>query len=324
MAKTGPEFGIPLEDSRKENLRIIANKVVWEYLNQSVTELGTWIKEERGRRVVGPVEHRPEDLEIEIDGVGERILEEIIKLYKFPIYVHSEHNDFGGINPQIRGAFDPYDNSGQYELGWDTPGYTVLTLFDAEDNEPIAGGTGVPGIIQKKVYISSGGRNYQYDLETGQARETFPKQITSILDPNFVPATYKEEGQYTDAFDHYFARFKREQKGRRWYPGGGSHIYPLMAAGVFDAYVMIDEPRSEIDPGLAFAKTAGLEIWHAKHGGKFMRYKFEPDKFRENVDVLVATTNPQLREQIIDCYRNPLGPRTIFPLPPVPPIHGGA
>ena len=86
------------------------------------------------------------------------------------------------------------------------------------------------------------------------------------------------------------------------YPNGGSYIYAFLASGLVDAYIMFDEPRSEIDPGFPIAKAAGCQIVSVDSDGKYKDYEFLPGKQHDKVDLLIATSTPKLRDELINYF----------------------
>ena len=86
------------------------------------------------------------------------------------------------------------------------------------------------------------------------------------------------------------------------YPQGGSFIYAYLAAGLVDAYIMFDEPRSEIDSGFGMAKVTGCEIVGVNPDGTYENYKFLPGKQHGKINFFIATNSPELRNALIKNY----------------------
>ena len=86
------------------------------------------------------------------------------------------------------------------------------------------------------------------------------------------------------------------------YPQGGSFIYAFLASGLIDAYIMFNEPRSEIDPGFAMAKRAGCPVVEVSPNGNYEDYYFLPGKQHDKVDLLIAASTSELRDEIIKFY----------------------
>lgn len=306
-------------DPRSEDLTKRATVVMFDYLRQSTRELAQLVRKGYGRQVVGDVINRPEDEEIGIDQIGERILEILLEKHGLPAQVFSEHRNFGSEQPQLFGALDPFDNSGEYKRGLDTPVYTVLSFYDDSGN-PIVSGTS--DIRRRRLFYHAGGQSKIRYLDSPQQPVSiFPSQTTSIKDARFVLASYVGSNRYHEKFTRSFRRMLRQMPPKAfWHGKGGAHIYAYLAAGVVDAYVMFDEPRSEIDPGFAIAKTAGCEIVSVRPNGDYENYKFIPGYQHKTVDLLVATSTPTLRDEIINYYMGsgPIIPRIIYLMRPIP------
>jgi hypothetical protein len=91
-----------------------------------------------------------------------------------------------------------------------------------------------------------------------------------------------------------------ESKGKvRFWPNGGSCIYPWLARGLVHAYVMFDEPRSEVDPGLAFPWAANFPVYSVSQNGALEPYVFAPGDQAGRVPFFVAACSPQLAAEIV-------------------------
>lgn len=94
------------------------------------------------------------------------------------------------------------------------------------------------------------------------------------------------------------------------YPGGGAFIYALLASGAIDAYVMRNEPLSEIIPGLPLALAVGCTVVTVHEDGTFKEFKFNPDDMIQNhklysegvVPLFIAAARPEVRDEIIKHY----------------------
>ncbi len=267
-----------------------------------------------GTRTIGAVEGRPDDDEIEIDSVGEENFKSIVKNNRYPIRVNSEHSSYGpqrGI--KIRAAQDPYDNSSQYKRRLPVPVFSCLSEYDLDGN-PV-GGT-IVNIRDAKVYLSINGRNCVIDnfLDGTPPRAISKSNKTTIKDPNITIASYTGSAEYAmqfySSFDEDEGKFKvnfgnmikdMDRKGRT-YADGGAFIYALLAEGVIDAYVMRNEPISEIAPGAALAQTAGCTLWCIDEKGNIENYKFDHKKFRQEVHLFITAATPELAKEIYDYY----------------------
>lgn len=88
------------------------------------------------------------------------------------------------------------------------------------------------------------------------------------------------------------------------YPGGGAFIYALLASGAVDAYVMADEPRSEIDPGIPFLIAAGGRAESIDpETGRGTPYRFDPEQTASgSVPLFIAYSQLAIRNRIVELY----------------------
>ena len=275
-----------------------------EYLKEATREIGRRAQKGEGKEILGAVINRPEDIEIGIDRVGEEIIERLVKKYKLNTVIFSEPDGRdirNGQSPDVFGSLDPFDGSMLYLRGLEHNWYTVLSFFDRE-RQPLCGG--VADILNEKFYLSSAEGNFLLDAKTNKKREVFPSDKKQLTEP-LVLASYLMSSQYSSKFLALFGNLvKNLHLKSLLYPQGGSFIYAYLASGLVDAYVMFDEPRSEIDPGFVFAKRAGCEVVTVNSDGTYEDYRFLPGRQHDKVDLLVATSTPQLRDQLIGYYVN--------------------
>ncbi len=292
-------YKTPLHKQKDEN-------VVFSLREKVLLKIGT--------KTVGEVEGRPDDDEIEIDRVGEENFKSIVYSGRYPIRVTSEHSEYGPlIGFKIRVSQDPLDNSSQYKRGLPTPVFSCLSEYDLEGN-PLGGVT--VNIREGKVYLSINGLNYVIDnFQKGTTPRLIKKsERTTVKDPEITIASYTGSPEYAMQFyssfneedgslDVNFGKMIKdmERKGRT-YADGGAFIYALLAEGVVDAYVMRNEPISEIAPGAALAITAGCTLWCVNEKGEIEDYKFDHSKFREDVFLFIAASTPELAKEIYDYY----------------------
>lgn len=285
-----------------------------EYLKQTTKEVKKRAATGRGREVLGDVINRPEDIEIGIDRVGEEILEKLLKQYKLKATIFSEPDGrdikTGGENPEIYGSIDPFDGSVLYLRGFEHNWYTVLSFFDKKRN-PIC--CGVSDILNEKFYISGGEGNYILDARTGQKKKMAPSQKRSLLKEPIVLASYVMSSQYSSKFLDIFGDLLKNMHAKTLlYPQGGSFIYAYLASGLVDAYVMFDEPRSEIDPGFPIARKAGCQVVTIDTDGSYKNYEFSPGRQHDKVDLLIAASNPKIRDELIKYYLKKYGEKYSF------------
>ena len=86
----------------------------------------------------------------------------------------------------------------------------------------------------------------------------------------------------------------------RIWPNGGSCIYPWMARGLVDVYLMFDEPNGEVNPGLGFITKENFCVYEINEGKKLVEYSFKPEKNDKKIKSFIASTNIALAEAIID------------------------
>ena len=271
-----------------------------EYLVETTREVKKIAAQGKGRQVLGETINRPEDLEIGIDRTGEEILEKLLKKHriKATIFSEPENRDIknGG---EIYGSVDPFDGSMLYLRGFEHNWYTALSFFDKNRN-PLC--CGIADIVNEKYYITEENGNYLVSMNTGRKKKIKPAIRKKITEP-IVLASYIMSSQYSPKFLDIFGDLVRNMHPKGlFYPHGGSYIYSFLASGLIDAYVMFDEPRSEIDPGFPIAKNAGCQIVSVDSDGNYQDYRFIPGGQHGKVDLLIATSTPQLRDQLIKHY----------------------
>lgn len=277
-------------------------KLLLEYLNTAIRRIRKIAYSGKGREILGDIVNRPEDIEIGIDRVGEKILAKLVKKHKLDVSVFSEtvRGSFGnGKDKKMYGALDPFDGSIFFLKGFNHNWYTVLSFFD-ENRQPTCCGAG--DIIDRKIYFSGKEGNFVLDLKSGKKERIFPSK-TKDFSQNFVLASYISSSRYSAKFLNHFGGLLKEMHPRAlFYPQGGSFVYAFLAAGLIDAYVMFDEPRSEIDPGFCMAKKANCPVVSVAADGSWQDYEFLPEKQHEKVDLLIAAANPEIRDKLINHY----------------------
>lgn len=275
-------------------------EVLIEYLTETVEEVKKRAALGQGREVLGEVINRPEDLEIGIDRVGEDILENLLKKNQLraTIYSEPEARDIENGN-DFYGSIDPFDGSALYMKGFEHNWYTALSFYDKE-KKPIA--TGIADILNEKFYIMENGRAYLLDIKTGSKKGISPSKREKLTEP-IVLASYMMKSIYSAKFLEFFGDMVKNMHPKALlYPQGGSFIYAYLACGLVDAYVMFNEPRSEIDPGFPIAKAAGCQIVSVDSDGRYRDYEFLPARQHDKVDLLIASNNSKIRDQLIKEY----------------------
>lgn len=289
------QYGNGMDYKKAENLLI-------EYLTKTTKEVREMAAAGKGREILGEVINRPEDIEIGIDRVGEDVLEKIIKENKIKATIFSEPDGRdieNGDDPEIYGSIDPFDGSVLYLRGFEHNWYTVLSFFNKNRN-PIC--CGIADILNEKIYLTGLDGNYLLDMKTGQKKNIFPSKRKTLKEP-IVLASYLMSSQYSSKFLDIFGDLIKNLHAKALlYPQGGSFIYAYLATGLIDAYVMFDEPRSEIDPGFAIALAAGCQVISVDSDGKYKDYEFIPGKQHDKVDLLIAVNSPEIRDELINHY----------------------
>jgi len=271
-----------------------------EYLVETTREVKKIAAQGKGRQVLGETINRPEDLEIGIDRAGEEILEKLLKKHRIKATIFSEPEDRDIKNGgEIYGSVDPFDGSMLYLRGFEHNWYTALSFFDKKRN-PLC--CGIADIINEKYYITEGNGNYLVSMDGEKKKKIEPATRKKLTEP-IVLASYIMSSQYSPKFLDIFGDLVRNMHPKGlFYPHGGSYIYSFLASGLIDAYVMFNEPRSEIDPGFPIAKNAGCQIVSVDSDGNYQDYQFIPGGQHGKVDLLIATSTPQLRDQLIKHY----------------------
>lgn len=274
--------------------------LIVEYLIETTKEVKKIAAGEGGRQVLGETINRPEDLEIGIDRVGEDILEKLLRRHKIKatIFSEPENRDIenGG---EVYGSVDPFDGSMLYLRGFEHNWYTALSFFNKK-KEPLC--CGIADIINEKYYITDEDGNYLVPMNPGIKKKIEPSSRKKLTEP-IVLASYIMSSQYSQKFlDIFGDLIKNMHPKALFYPHGGSYIYAFLASGLIDAYVMFSEPRSEIDPGFPIAKKAGCQVVSVNSDGSYQDYQFIPARQHDKVDLLIATSTPEIRDKLINTY----------------------
>lgn len=134
---------------------------------------------------------------------------------------------------------------------------------------------------------------------------------TTLTDRNSTLATFLGEKEYSSKFFRYFERLRDDMHPRGMlYGGGGAYIYGFLASGAIDAYVMFNEPISEIIPGLPLALAAGCTVVSVNEDGSYTDFKFNPNDLRGNhelysegsVPLFIAAATTEIRDEVIRYY----------------------
>lgn len=276
--------------------------LVREYLPRVVKEVKEKIKQNQGKEIVGEVLNRPDDLEIGIDKVGEEVLTELLKKHNVCACIFSEPENgeiTNGEHIDFYGSIDPFDGSMIFLRGFEHNWYSALSFFDKE-RKPVC--CGIVDILNEKFFISDERGAFLFNPKTGEERQIFPSKRRTLNEP-LVIASYLMSPRYSVKFFKVFGNVLEKAHTKTLiYPQGGSFIYAYLASGLVDAYMMFNEPRSEIDAGFCMAKAAGCEVVSVNPDGTFEDYEFLPGEQHGKIDFFVAANGPQLRDELIRYY----------------------
>lgn len=278
------------------------------YFRTIVDTVQELVDAKEGRQVLGGVQGRSkeEDETIGVDVACERVLEEWCRRNSVDAEIYSEHKlisrpmEATG-EPQYIIASDPFDGSGLFRRGLPAEWWSVLSIYRGNDLMPVAGGA--LDILRREVYIADAAGVTCGTLGTDRRRPVAPSQKLG-LDETTVVAAYLMDPKYLTDWTSKGGAFLRKLTGPllgavRFWPNGGSCIYPWLARGLVHAYVMFEEPRSEIDPGLAFSWAAKFPVYSVGSDGELEPYRFVPGTQADRVPFFVASCSPQLAAEIV-------------------------
>lgn len=314
-------LGLPIQRTPEELMRADlvdkAGKVSLMYAERVSPILRGKIRRGEGLQVIASNEEgRPGEELIDLDQIGETVLKSVIREVQLPTVLMSENTpeptEFGnGSAEKLFTYGDPLDNSSQAKRGLDTVPYSVKGDYDKEGKPKSAV---VVDFMNNQAYINIGRENFLYDLETKERRPLHKSNRTSLKDKDSTLATFLGEKEYSEMFFRYFGGLvnapDRERKALL-YSGGGAYIYGLLASGAVDAYVMFNEPVSEIIPGLPLALAAGCTVVCVNmDDGTYEDFKFDPNAMRANyklysegtVPLFIAAATPEIRDEIIKSF----------------------
>jgi len=270
---------------------------VREYLREVESLVCEWEEKGEGMQVIGAVPGRSEeeDVEITLDEACDNLFSRILRRHKLRVHVRSEHGPGHTRGVQYRCAIDPFDGSGLYRRGLRKEWYSVLSFFDL-GGMPIVGGA--IDIRGREMYLAAEGRVTRTSTLGDVAGVPVAPATKTEVDDETVIATYSMSRNYRLSWREKARSLDETFTGLLW-GNGGSCIYPLIAAGEVHAYIMFDEPITEIDPGLAFATVGGFHVFSVQ-GLKLEPYRFNHRRqFRTTVPFFIAACTAQLAEDIV-------------------------
>lgn len=251
-----------------------------------------------GREVVGAVPGRPEteDVEIGIDSRCDEILLECLSSAGVSAQVYSEHGAdvVGSGEPEFVVAVDPFDGSGLYRRGIPAEWWSVASYFDVTGN-PL-GGVAVD-ILRDELYVAD-----EEGVTVGAVHDGVRVPVTpsgrKSLDEGVTLAAYLMQPSYLNEWVGRMRGLLARYPRLRVWPNGGACIYPWLARGRVDAYLMFDEPRSEIDPGMGFAARSGVGLFEAGPDGALEGYRLSPDNRDGRAPFFIAACTEELAQGI--------------------------
>jgi fructose-1,6-bisphosphatase/inositol monophosphatase family enzyme len=277
-----------------------------DYFRAVAATVQTLAEAKEGRQVLGGVPGRTaeEDETIGVDAACEAALEEWCRRNSVDALIYSEHGASRPLGrpgaPQYVIASDPFDGSGLFRRGLPAEWWSVLSVFGGDGLDPVAGGA--LDILRREVYLADAGGVTWGSLGAGQRSPVSPSPQAALDDTSVIAAFFMDP-LYLNDWTEKGGRLLRKLTGPlgkvRFWPNGGSCIYPWLARGLVHAYVMFEEPRSEIDPGLAFAWAAGFPVYSVDGGGRLRPYRFVPGAQADREPFLVAACTPQLAAEIV-------------------------
>lgn len=321
MVRSRGEAGVPTGELSPKEISEKTRTILFQYAWLANASLHPMVEQEEGRSSIGSVPGRPADEQLIIDSVGENILANAIRDEKketpYQAFVLGEHNiyNFSEGKPKVIYTIDAFDNSGEFKRGLDTPVYSVVGAYNS-DGSPI--GSVVVDLRGQKAFITMGDEVHVVDLSTPDMNfkelEIVRSARTTIKDPEgVVIASYVGERNYSRQYYNMFGAMEDNWSPKsRHYGNGGSFIYPYLAKGAIDAYVMFDEPHSEILPGLPLALARGCTAVSVDPvTGEQTEYKFDrsfvknPENYTDgSVPLFIVSRTPELRDEIVEYYKN--------------------
>lgn len=309
------------EQSLQEK-ELIAKLVTFsgDYANAAIKgELGQMAKMGGGREAIGPVPQRPDDTKIRLDDFADKLFKQKALEHGLKLLVITEDGkSLIGVDKEkdveATAAVDPTDNSGEHEAGLDTPPYSAFTFFD-KNLKPRVGG--ICDFLRERFlfYLEGQNRLFQYvdvkdqegrligwDVEEREIKQASVKKIT---DPGFVLMAYMGSNLYSLPFieNGGLNLLRKMHPKGRFHGKGGSHAPLLLATGA-DAYVMVDDIRTEVSPSFVMAKAGGFGVWVYDQNRKVTEYEFDPsiEDNEPRLHRLIMARNETIRDAVADIF----------------------
>ncbi len=267
-------------------------------LRRVASEVTAMARQGEGRQVVGEVPGRSEseDVEIGVDSRCDAIFDEALAGVGAAVRVYSEHGQrlVGSGQPEYLVAVDPFDGSGLYRRGIPAEWWSAASYFDAA-GRPLGGGA--VDILRGELYLADA-RGVSVGPVDGGSRERVEPSRRTALGDDVTLAAYLMQPSYMTEWVARMGRLLTRYPGLRVWPNGGACIYGWLARGRVDAYVMFDEPRSEIDPGIGLAVRSGTRLFEAGRDGALSEYEFTPGASAGRVRMFIASCTEDLAAEI--------------------------
>ena len=254
-----------------------------------------------GSEVIGPVQGRPitEDLQILVDKECDDLFQSIITETGLQFDIYSEHGYYNinhKSNPDYIAVIDPFDGSSLFRNGIPAEWWSVFSIYDNNFN-PILGKA--IDILRKESYEAKDDLVSMKSISSDTSINISPSNKTSFSS-NIWIAAYLMDPSYLDQWHPLAQKMLKKWPSTKIWPNGGSSIYPWISRGIIDAYLMINEPRSEIDPGLSFAYFSGYPVYEIDTNNQLVPYKFNPNHTHERSKLLLASCTKELANEIIN------------------------
>jgi fructose-1,6-bisphosphatase/inositol monophosphatase family enzyme len=276
---------------------------MYQELNINVKKL---YSEGKGKNIIGDVAGRDpkEDRFLEIDKLCEDHIMKYIKTSPYSIEVFSEHGHFV-INPKQKINYimsvDPFDGTSLFKTDIPAEWWSVLTIYNPISLQPVC--AAAIDFIREEFYYSEGDSFSYCNISTKKFKDVSVIPKTNLED-GIVLATYCMSPNYSLLWYENTSRLLKslnelENPPRIW-PNGGSCIYPWLARGLIDAYLMFDEPNNEVNPGLGFITPKNFCVYEITNEKKLLEYSFVPALSDNKIKSFIASTNHKLAEAIIN------------------------
>ncbi|PZC41432.1 MAG: Fructose-1,6-bisphosphatase [Chloroflexi bacterium] len=281
-----------------------------KYLRQLIIDIPQLDSSGFGRNTIGAVPGRQEteDVEIGLDKYSEDLLETFVKKSQCNVQIYSEHSNrtVGNVGQSdYLITCDPFDGSGHYMRGIPAEWWAVITVWDPISMKPVW--AGASDINRKELYFADS-NGVKIDLLDGnEPRSVAASKQTKISD-NSIIAAYLMSPEYIRHWTFKSSRFLQSMEENypqvRIWTDGGACSYPWLARGITNAYMMFNEPRSEIDPGLGFAWASGVKVYAVSDSGELNEYVFDPQKSSGRVPWLIAACNKKFAVDLVHLTLN--------------------